>query len=354
MALPVTSYTPENVSTTSLYAKRYGYKQARPIDRPLSYAHTKCRMIANSGGDGSWGSTLALGTLAESYWRADVESYFNTHLRNKLYSKLRDKVYSQASLGVSLAEFGQSSRMIIARAGQLFEFGKALRRFDFIKAARILKMSTVPKRVGAKKSFANNYLEFHFGWSPLIGDIYDAIDVFNSPVDDFFPVVQESIIVPAKVLKPVASGGYYDRMTIGASKIKSRAGCKVRINNPNLHLANQLGLTNPALIAYELIPFSFVANWFVSVEEFLSQGTDYLGLTVTDGWYSRGGERWYLQEKGNPFWSPPNAWKMSRASCLYRDLGMISPILQVRPFKIWGWRRAAAAVSLVVQQLGRR
>jgi hypothetical protein len=69
-------------------------------------------------------------------------------------------------------------------------------------------------------------------------------------------------------------------------KVRVRCGVEVQVDNPNLYLANKLGLTNPALIVYDAIPFSFVVNWFVTIEQFLSQMNMFAGVTVKNPWMS--------------------------------------------------------------------
>lgn len=52
---------------------------------------------------------------------------------------------------------------------------------------------------------------------------------------------------------------------------------KCRVVNPRFHELQQLGVTNPALFAWEVIPFSFVFDWFVGVGDYLE------GLTALHG-----------------------------------------------------------------------
>lgn len=348
MALPITQNN-KTSDTRIEYIRKFGNRQKRPIDRPLEYEVTYGKVLANSGGDGSWQSTVRPGTLAENL-KSECADLFAKHLQNTLYSRLKAKIQDSAALGVSLAEMGQSVNMIQTRATQLLKFGIKLKKLDFVGAAKELRLATVPKGASAKRSFANNYLEFHFGWSPLIGDIYSAAKVLESPVNDQFPVVSAKYTTKAVIPPAKYTGGFYARTTTGGSAVRAKMGCKVRVTNPNLNLVNQLGLANPLMFAYELFPFSFVANWFISIEEFLSQGTDLMGLTILDSWHSYGMSRILLQEKGNPFWGPQNAFTLDTTYYLRRRYGLVQPVFQVRPFKLWGWRRAAAAVSLVVQQ----
>lgn len=54
----------------------------------------------------------------------------------------------------------------------------------------------------------------------------------------------------------------------------------VTVNNPNAHLANQLGLLNPIQWINEAIPLSFVVDWFSNLSQVISQLTDFVGLDV--------------------------------------------------------------------------
>jgi hypothetical protein len=58
--------------------------------------------------------------------------------------------------------------------------------------------------------------------------------------------------------------------------------CKVwcELSSPHLSELQQLGLTNPALVAWELVPFSFVFDWFIQVGDWLTGLTALQGVTV--------------------------------------------------------------------------
>lgn len=66
----------------------------------------------------------------------------------------------------------------------------------------------------------------------------------------------------------------------GTARVTLSASCLV--SNPNLALANRLGVINPAVVAWDLVPWSFVVNMFVNVNELLSSLTDEVGYDVTD------------------------------------------------------------------------
>jgi len=54
----------------------------------------------------------------------------------------------------------------------------------------------------------------------------------------------------------------------------------IEVNSQSLTAAQQAGLTNPALVAWELVPYSFVFDWVCSVGDWLTALTALNGLTI--------------------------------------------------------------------------
>jgi len=211
----------------------------------------------------------------------------------------------------------------------------------------------VPKGVSAAKSLANNWLEYSFGWKPLIQDIYQAVDLLQNPIKSIRPTGKASASHIAIVETGSKASGFYSGQNVQGVRY-AKQGCVVTIDNPNLYLANNLGLVNPLTVAWELVPFSFVVDWFVNVGEFLNSGTDLLGLTVTQPYAVYGIKAIGQDDRRNPFWTPNTvnirAWNlmfMARAS------GLIGPTLHVRPARLWGWQRCANAAAVLTQFLGK-
>lgn len=124
------------------------------------------------------------------------------------------------------------------------------------------------------RDVGNLLLEIRYGWSPLMQDIKGAADTLSKPIPD----------KPIKAVKTArytnVAGGvggdpvhYSERVTIVG---------KIRISNPNLDLANRLGLLNPLGVLWEAIPFSFLFDWFLSVGNFLQGLTDFAGIEMID------------------------------------------------------------------------
>jgi len=297
-------------------------------------------------------------------------------LNNLSYERLRGSMGSNAQLGMNLAEYRQSMSMMQNRLIQLAGFSRSVMKRDFLGALNALgyKPGTVPMRekvpgpnrhatgtrrvvtpgvMSSSRKLSDIWLEFSFGWKPLIGDIYAAVDHLQNPIK----AVRLRGSASASQIKKSEQGSQKDWYNQGwtmqsiVGKRYSKQGCTVTISNPNQYLANQLGLTNPALIAWELIQFSFVVDWFANVGEFLSQGTDFLGVTVTNPWAVWGTQGVGMKANYNRYnWSQQNLCQY-RCAHMTRTTSLTGVTFMVRPARLWGWQRCANAAAVLNQVL---
>lgn len=331
-----------NINTQSAYASRLIWRQAQPHDLPLQYYADRANM-STAGGYTRNAVTTIQGVVGDAGYTATENWVVNT-----AYQRFRDSIHEGADVGVDLAEGRQSFGMMAGRAGQLAGFTKDLLRGNFLGAARRLNLAVVPKGVSAKKSLANNWLEYHFGWVPLIKDIYACIDVFQNPIKTLTPFGTAK----SSYYKEFKAGAFPNNTTeTWSCLIRARMGAQVSISNPNLWLANNLGLVNPAGIAWELVPFSFVVDWFVNVGDVLSSGTDLLGLSVTNAYTVTHAKIVYFGSLNNQFQNPTFSINKGNGIHMRRFIGLQGPTLMVRPWKIWGYERGLTAIGLVVQGL---
>jgi len=315
------------------YEYREGYRQKTPFDLSLTYNSRHGRTLYANG------YTMAANLQICSTTSAPIAS-----TKNRAYDDFKGNLRAEASIGAAVAEASKSYGMVAQRARQLFDFSKAVKSGQFLKAAKILKQSTIPKGVSAHKAFAANYLEYHYGWRPMVQDIYDACDVIQSPIKESHPTGKASTGLIIYNPDPTAPAEFSSR-TRGLWSGHVRTGATVRITNPNLWLANQLGLVNPASVAWELVPFSFVVDWFVNVEQMLSHCTDFLGVSVTNAYTTT-----VVKQCANAVWGKPYYWTSGNTmSEMTRVGGVAVPTFASKPYKADNMRRALAQVSLLIQ-----
>lgn len=194
------------------------------------------------------------------------------------YAKLMGKALPRASALVNAAQYQSTFSMISKRALQLVRAFNALRRGNLVEFANVLRLSVseVRRRTTRRKAKLDpegTWLEFTFGWSPLISDIYNVVDVMQTE----FPTVPVRGSAQYSGSLDYTYPAYVQRGTIHT---KCMLVANLRITNPNLLLANQLGLLNPAAVVWDIIPFSFVVDWFFPVSRFIKTFNDQAGLSL--------------------------------------------------------------------------
>jgi len=343
MVGPITGpFTYQNLTSDSRhYAYTVGYKQKPPFNLPLVYEARKGDVMRAEGSSlVQDASGVASSQIASQATHDDV--------KNRAREKFKSLVSDPASLGVTFAEMNQAVTMMRDRAIQLYRFSRAVRKFQFSDAASILKLGIRPKGVSRHKSFANNWLEFHFGWEPLIKDLYQSLDVYTRGLPPFKASCMAQSVwnsYSGTSTGPIWSNSAHIRV------VYSKVGGTISVNNPNSYLMASLGLANPSVVAWELVPFSFVVDWFTTVGQCLSASTDFLGLTIINGYTVSG-------EKGSSLYKAFNAYNVA-PNTLYREThlsalrmkratGIPTPTLMIRPYKTMSITRAATAVALLV------
>lgn len=287
------------------------WRQPRPYRSPLPYtAHgTSCNFSPNSSGyfwTKSHGMVWGFGA-DESRWVLAA--------RAKAYDKIVGKLRGEASamLAVNVAERKQSMDMIAKRAVQLLNAARSFRKFDIPGALKhlgfSLRLGTKRReatwvRTGKGKTYSlpaarverdtyllrrrvkrvgSLWLEYHFGWSPLLSDINGAVDVLQDQQYAFRNVFSASATVERND-RIVQDWYYQSKWWRDSETWEGTFGCRYQctmvISSPNSLKANQLGLVNPASVAWELIPFSFLVDWFLPVGKFLESYTDTVGMQL--------------------------------------------------------------------------
>jgi hypothetical protein len=266
---------------------------------------------------------------------------------SRFVSKLRDS--QSASAAVTLAEWSQSHNMIVKRATQLLNAAKSIRALRRGDVAHLEAFDLkIPKGFRSKaKGSANLWLEYHFGWSPLVQDIYNAVQVLSSAPPSF------GIRASGRWLEPINSlqgtNPLYKR--IGSYECKTLVGAEVYVSNPNMALANQLGFINPATVAWELVPFSFIVDWFLPVGELLGSFTDLLGYSTHYPFTStKRTVKTSLRMTGTGADSGRVTDYLNSCCSVNRLLSLPAYKLRTTPFKGFSAARGATAIALLVQQ----
>lgn len=293
--------------------------------------------------------------FADTIAQAHLEPFVASNCATQSYEKLRGKLMDTAGIGVDFVEARQSIDMMTRSFGTLLKVARAVKSGRFYDAAVILDRHVIPKGVKLRRAWGNNFLEYHFGWEPLVKDVYDGLEVLHNPVKTWSAT--------NAVAKDFRSGSWSDNLgsvTNGGKwtmEYVCKQGAIVRaITNAPLHTLEQLGVINPLELLWEVIPFSFVVDWFANVGNVLRSVTDFAGMTL-ERTYTSTIQRTYEQgtvKSNSGFYPyPTNGPRLYAAGGVYakRILSLTQPVFSIKPLKLPSITRAVTASALLSQFL---
>lgn len=283
--------------------------------------------------------------------------------------KARVKMKRQdLNLGVAFAERNRTAQLLGDTASQLARALIALRRGKWRDCGRILGMQNVRKPRG--HSIPQKWLEFQYGWTPLLSDVYGATAALTKqPASDWRVTGKGKVRFEWEDEFDHVNGanGPNDSLT-GVTRAKLERGVFVRIDaipqNDLLQAFTSLGLTNPALIAWELVPFSFVVDWALPIGQFLDSLDAMLGYGPTDCSISQYGKLVGRWTGGGDSWISGNRYKnviTNQGSMYYEHVYMRRTVSKTVPLPTLprlrdprSLTRMANGLSLLATAFGRR
>lgn len=137
-------------------------------------------------------------------------------------------------------------------------------------------------RLPGGNSIPSKWLELQYGWKPLLSDVYGASDALSKSSKGDWSITAKG------TAKEVVTKLYDGSQTADVEycfkgTAVAQHGAMTRIDalpqNEAIISLTSVGVTNPALIAWELVPFSFVVDWFLPIGTWLESLDALLGYT---------------------------------------------------------------------------
>lgn len=213
------------------------------------------------------------------------------------------------NVGVAAAELNKTRSMVADLTKQIWLVYKDVRKFRIRNAGRAFE------RIGRRyfdsrgkivtDPLAKRWLEYQYGIKPLVSDIHGACEELSNKFQaGQYLFADTGWIRSAEksyVQTSTFSGTFYFEKSL-----RARARWKVAANRAQDF--TRLGLTNPAEVVWELIPFSFVVDWVLPIGNWLAQfdalhGTEgclcYLSGRVSQSHFGSafGGEQRYTYKR---------------------------------------------------------
>jgi len=205
-------------------------------------------------------------------------------LEDVAMERLYTKLHGQNQMVVDLAEGGQTARMIKNTLLIRSNFKKMLLNMWRGKKMPDLSLKSTIDTV------TNKWLEYRYGWQPAVYSIYDALDSIGRKHQKGVPIFVKGRAKKFIEAETQSGFGTFSNpriMTNTLSSVRVEVGVYLK-SDPTTTIYDWTSL-NPAAIAWELVPFSFVADWVFNVGQVLSLFEDYWKYTSSfdSGWETR-------------------------------------------------------------------
>lgn len=188
------------------------------------------------------------------------------------WTEVYDQLRGDSSILIDLAESSQTIRMLKSTlnlkkfAGEFFT--------EFLFAPRKGRKTSGQARLDY---LTRKWLEVRYGWTPLVHSIYDAVDLIAKRELERLVYVRGRAKYVDKVVSRSGSGSYSNPSTLIVSSLSARTEIGAYFKLPSTSSGKIYDWTslNPAKIAWELLPLSFVADWLVNVSQVLDLFENY-------------------------------------------------------------------------------
>jgi len=210
---------------------------------------------------------------------------------DRAVSKCLDKLKNDhVNLGQAFAERKQTDELIGGNARRIaenIENGwagrlKALEK-DLRRARGPRQIKIILGLIAAAR------LEIAYGWIPLMQDSFGAVQHLSEREKEANRAIitVKSRARETSLEKTSLGWGYrsYSGLVDRIREIEHQVLVRLDYYKDNglLHELSQLGITNPASLAWEVTPFSFVADWFFPIGDYLNRLDATLGLSFKGG-----------------------------------------------------------------------
>lgn len=199
----------------------------------------------------------------------------------------------------------EAMNMIRKNALKLVHAYTLLKKGKFRQFLRTLGISA--KRPKSREdNIPSLWLEYSYGWMPLLSDIYTMLDrTFEAPSAFVRQVYRKTVDYSGETVDT------FDKCSIsGTITCRGVATAFVSVDVPAIHAISQYGLTNPLAVAWEAVPFSFVVDWFAPIGDYINT----LGATAGLSFSQYNITSTVISDLHGTNWSRINRWDSKWAS----------------------------------------
>jgi hypothetical protein len=183
----------------------------------------------------------------------------------RVLQKLSEEIKGHAfDLGINLAEGARTYGLILNNLRSIGGALRELKRGNIADAVRFLGVPRPRHRRLRAQDLSGRWLELQYGWRPLVDQSYEyakALEAATQARPIHFTASSKRTVG----YNASSSIGFYD-LWVSVS-VTRKITCDLY---EDITFARSMGLTNPASIVWEIVPYSFVVDWFLPVGNWLS------------------------------------------------------------------------------------
>lgn len=213
-------------------------------------------------------------------------------LLNLIDSRLANKVRdNEFNLGITLAELPETIGFIASAVKRTAGAVKRAKRGDIKGAIKVLSGFKRHPRLANRNvpsvldTVADNWLGYSLALRPLVADVENAAKFLEKDHSK-----ERVLTVTTKVARDMKMSlgeeheGAFNHVGKWGGTVVLTGGYRYKVVNNTLHTLQNLGLTNPLTVAWEIVPLSFVVDWFLPVNHFIQNLQPPLGVEFMGGW----------------------------------------------------------------------
>lgn len=180
---------------------------------------------------------------------------------------------NELSLGQHFAEVPKAVSSLADLMKRVLSAMKAIKHGNFIRAAELLGLKSIP-------DLAGHYLSWIWGFKPFLDGVVNGMDALNNALNTPDAFTLRGLATTNDGPLP----GTYPNWTVNGTLLRGASThLSFKLDDVVAAALNRVGLGSWAGLAWELIPASFIVNWFISIGDFINQLSFGAGLTYSHG-----------------------------------------------------------------------
>jgi len=239
------------------------------------------------------------GRSTGTFFNSIAVSGFDSNLKNAALDKLEAKagVNITANLAQDFLQFGQLKRLIAGNFSSITRASELSRRGQMRAAANeLFRGASIPKVKDGKPTtnltiIAARWLELQYGWKILMKEIEDLLKAMARNNEHKPPVKRVRVRSRRRKNFSNFQGPWTVGLEKGELQVIEEQYCTIGIryqHSPTFNLLlQQTGWLNGINLAWELLPYSFVADWALPIGPYLQSLNVWSGMVFKDGFITQ-------------------------------------------------------------------